>query len=151
MRVKLRAWAGEPQTHLEQYPFDTLWGELVASRAVAGHELEFCTGSMAEQLVPGTAMVTVSSTAALEAIDNALDSVNSARADLGAVQNRFETTITNLASTSENLSAANSRILDADFAAEAAALSRSKILQQAGISILSQANAAPQQVLSLLQ
>lgn len=72
VRVKLRAWAGEPQTHLEQYPFDTLWGELVASRAVAGHELEFCTGSMAEQLVPGTAMVTVSSTAALEAIDAGL-------------------------------------------------------------------------------
>ena len=89
--------------------------------------------------------------AALAAVDNALNAVNSARADLGAIQNRFETTISNLAVTSENLSAANSRILDADFAAEAAALSRSQILQQAGISILSQANAAPQQVLSLLQ
>ncbi|MDP1931192.1 MAG: flagellin [Gammaproteobacteria bacterium] len=88
---------------------------------------------------------------ALAAIDNALNSVNSARADLGAIQNRFETTVSNLALTSENLSAANSRILDADFAAEAAALSRSQVLQQAGISILSQANAAPQQVLSLLQ
>ena len=89
--------------------------------------------------------------AALTAVDNALNAVNSARADLGAIQNRFETTISNLAVTSENLSAANSRILDADFAAEAAALSRSQILQQAGISILAQANAAPQQVLSLLQ
>ena len=89
--------------------------------------------------------------AALEAIDNALNTVNSSRADLGAIQNRFETTISNLALTSENLSAANSRIKDADFAAEAAALSRSQVLQQAGISILSQANAAPQQVLSLLQ
>ena len=88
---------------------------------------------------------------ALAAVDNALNAVNSARADLGAIQNRFETTISNLAVTSENLSAANSRILDADFAVEAAALSRSQILQQAGISILSQANAAPQQVLSLLQ
>lgn len=88
---------------------------------------------------------------ALEAIDNALNSVNSARADLGAIQNRFETTISNLALTSENLSAANSRIKDADFASEAAALSRSQVLQQAGISILAQANAAPQQVLSLLQ
>lgn len=88
---------------------------------------------------------------ALEAIDNALNSVNSARADLGAIQNRFETTISNLAVTSENLSAANSRIRDADFASEAAALSRSQVLQQAGISILAQANAAPQQVLSLLQ
>ncbi len=89
--------------------------------------------------------------AALAAVDNALNAVNSARADLGAIQNRFETTISNLAVTSENLSAANSRILDADFASEAAALSRSQILQQAGISILAQANAAPQQVLSLLQ
>jgi len=89
--------------------------------------------------------------AALAAVDNALNAVNSARADLGAIQNRFETTISNLAVTSENLSAANSRILDADFATEAAALSRSQILQQAGISILAQANAAPQQVLSLLQ
>jgi len=89
--------------------------------------------------------------AALAAVDNALNAVNSARADLGAIQNRFETTISNLAVTAENLSAANSRILDADFAAEAAALSRSQILQQAGISILAQANAAPQQVLSLLQ
>ncbi|TFH72467.1 flagellin [Gammaproteobacteria bacterium LSUCC0112] len=89
--------------------------------------------------------------AALAAVDNALNSINSARADLGAVQNRFESTISNLAVTSENLSTANSRIKDADFAAEAAALSRSQVLQQAGISILSQANAGPEQVLSLLQ
>lgn len=90
-------------------------------------------------------------TEALAAIDNALNSVNSARADLGAVQNRFEATISNLAVNSENLSAANSRIRDADFAAEAANLARSQVLQQAGISILSQANASGQQVLSLLQ
>ena len=89
--------------------------------------------------------------AALAAIDNALNSINSARADLGAIQNRFESTISNLAITSENLSTANSRIKDADFAAEAAALSRNQVLQQAGISILSQANAGPEQVLSLLQ
>lgn len=72
VRVKLRAWAGEPQTHREQYPFDTLWEQLVEARAVAGHELEFCTGPMAEQLVPGTALATVSSTAALEAVDAGL-------------------------------------------------------------------------------
>ncbi|MCG2623689.1 hypothetical protein LVY72_17485 [Arthrobacter sp. I2-34] len=72
VRVKLRAWAGEPQTHREQYPFDTLWNQLVEARAAAGHELEFCTGSMADQLAPGTAMVTVSSTAALEAVDAGL-------------------------------------------------------------------------------
>lgn len=89
--------------------------------------------------------------AALTAIDNALDSVNAARADLGAVQNRFETTISNLAVAQENLTAANSRIRDADFAAETAELSRTQVLQQAGISILAQANALPQQALSLLQ
>ncbi|TFH72465.1 flagellin [Gammaproteobacteria bacterium LSUCC0112] len=89
--------------------------------------------------------------AALAAVDNALNSINSARADLGAIQNRFESTISNLAVTSENLSTANSRIKDADFASEAAALSRSQVLQQAGISILSQANSGPEQVLSLLR
>ncbi len=88
--------------------------------------------------------------AALAAVDNALASVNSARADLGAIQNRFETTISNLAVTAENLTAANSRILDADFASEAANLSKNQVLQQAGVSILAQANALPQQVLGLL-
>lgn len=89
--------------------------------------------------------------AALTAIDNALDAVNAERANLGAIQNRFETTISNLEINSENLTAANSRIRDADFAAETAALSRSQVLQQAGISVLAQANALPQQALSLLQ
>ncbi|WP_404361740.1 flagellin [Marinobacter sp.] len=88
---------------------------------------------------------------ALEIADAALEEVTTARADMGAVQNRFESTIANLATTSENLSAANSRILDADFAAETAKLSKAQVLQQAGISVLAQANARPQQVLSLLQ
>lgn len=88
---------------------------------------------------------------ALNQMDAALSAVNTARSELGAVQNRFESTISNLATTSENLSAANSRILDADFAAETAKLSKSQVLQQAGISVLAQANARPQQVLSLLQ
>lgn len=88
---------------------------------------------------------------AVTAIDNALNSISSERASLGAVQNRFESTISSLQVSSENLSAANSRIRDADFAAETAALARSQVLMQAGISVLSQANARPQQVLSLLQ
>ena len=88
---------------------------------------------------------------AIQAADAALSTINSTRADLGAVQNRFESTISNIASTSQNLSAANSRILDADFAAETAKLSKSQVLQQAGISVLAQANARPQQVLSLLR
>ena len=79
------------------------------------------------------------------------EAVNDLRGDLGAVQNRFESTIANLATSVENLSASNSRILDADFAAETAKLSKSQVLQQAGISVLAQANARPQQVLSLLQ
>lgn len=89
-------------------------------------------------------------TAALTSIDNALQAIASQRADLGAIQNRIESTVSNLAITSENLSAANSRIRDADFAAETAELSRTQVLQQAGISILAQANQQPQQVLSLL-
>lgn len=89
-------------------------------------------------------------TAAITAVDNALRSVTSTRADLGAIQNRFESTISNLQITAENLTAANSRIRDADFASESAELSRTQVLQQAGISILAQANQRPQQVLSLL-
>jgi flagellin len=88
---------------------------------------------------------------AIQTIDGVLNQINSIRGELGAVQNRFESTIANLATTSENLSAANSRILDADFAAETAKLSKAQVLQQAGISVLAQANARPQQVLSLLQ
>ncbi len=88
---------------------------------------------------------------AVTAIDNAINTIASRRAELGAVQNRFQNTIANLEVTSENLNAANSRIKDADFAQETAALSRSQVLQQAGISVLAQANARPQQVLSLLQ
>ncbi|MBU2706810.1 flagellin [Zooshikella marina] len=88
---------------------------------------------------------------ALDAIDNALQAINLQRAKLGAIQNRFESTIANQAIAQENLSAANSRIKDADFAEETAELSRTTVLQQAGISVLAQANAQPQQVLSLLQ
>lgn len=88
---------------------------------------------------------------AMIAIDYAIDSINGFRAELGAVQNRFESTIANLSTTSENLSASNSRIRDADFAAESAELARTQVLQQAGLSVLSQANARPQQVLQLLQ
>lgn len=89
--------------------------------------------------------------AAISLVDGALDQVNTIRGDLGAVQNRFESTIASLTTTSENLNAARSRIRDTDYAAETAALTRSQILQQAGVSILSQANSLPQLVLSLLQ
>lgn len=88
---------------------------------------------------------------ALEIADAALTEVNSARADLGAIQNRFSSTIANLQTTSENLSASRSRIMDTDFAAETANLTRAQILQQAGVAMLAQANALPQNVLTLLR
>jgi flagellin len=87
---------------------------------------------------------------AISRLDAALKSVSDLRSTFGAIQNRFESTVTNLATTSENLSAARSRILDADFAAETANLTRGQILQQAGTAILAQANSLPQNVLSLL-
>lgn len=87
----------------------------------------------------------------ISAVDNALTQINSLRSELGSVQTRFESTISNLQVTSENLAASRSRIRDADFASETAELTRNQILQQAGISILSQANANPQNVLALLQ
>lgn len=87
----------------------------------------------------------------LQRLDSALTTVSSLRGDLGAIQNRFDSTIANLQTTSENLSSSRSRIRDADFAAETAALTRAQILQQAGIAMLAQANALPNNVLSLLR
>ncbi len=89
--------------------------------------------------------------AALASLDTAIDTVSTARAEFGAVQNRFEAVISNLQNYAENLSAARSRIQDADFAAETANLTRAQILQQAGVAMLSQANALPQVALALLQ
>lgn len=88
---------------------------------------------------------------ALQRIDSAIDKVNTARADLGAIQTRFEKTIENIDIQHENLSAARGRIIDADFATETANLSRTQILQQAGTAMVSQANQIPQQVMQLLQ
>ncbi|PCH59448.1 MAG: hypothetical protein COC05_06850 [Gammaproteobacteria bacterium] len=88
---------------------------------------------------------------ALAAVDNALTTINFQRANLGAIQNRFEAVISNLSNTAENLTAARGRIIDADFAVETANLTRAQIIQQAGVSVLSQANSIPQLALSLLQ
>lgn len=89
--------------------------------------------------------------AAIAVIDASLKTVSSIRADLGAVQNRFSAVISNLQASSENISAARSRIQDADFAAETANLTRAQILQQAGVAMLAQANALPNNVLTLLR
>ncbi|MBU3022165.1 flagellin [Aestuariibacter sp. A3R04] len=88
--------------------------------------------------------------AALTAVDSAISIVDAKRADLGAIQNRFQSTIRNLSNISENVSAARSRIRDTDFATETATLTRNQILQQASTTVLSQANQRPQAALSLL-
>ncbi|TMP64145.1 flagellin, partial [Pseudoalteromonas sp. S1649] len=87
---------------------------------------------------------------ALSIIDSAISSIDEQRADLGAVQNRFSHTISNLANVAENVSASRSRIQDTDFATETAHMTKNQILQQAGTSILSQANQIPQAAISLL-
>jgi flagellin len=87
---------------------------------------------------------------AITAVDNALSTISSIRSDLGSYQSRFESVVANLQTTAENLSASRSRIVDADFAAETANLTKAQILQQSGIAMLAQANAIPQNVLALL-
>jgi flagellin len=89
--------------------------------------------------------------AAIDAIDISIDEVTTSRALYGAAQNRFETVVMNLQVSAENLTAARSRIMDADFAVETANMSRAQILQQAGNAMVAQANALPQQVLQLLK
>lgn len=98
-----------------------------------------------------TVATTGEASASLDQIDAAIEIINSKRADLGAVQNRFQSNIRNLMNVSENVSAARSRITDTDFAAETASLTRLQIIQQASTTILSQANQRPQAALSLLQ
>jgi flagellin len=124
-----------------------------ASEAGAG----FTDNQTVAATLTGTAVAAIDistvsgANAALQSIDAALNNINSTRATLGAVQNRFESVVTSLQERTENLSAARSRIQDADFAMETANLTRAQILQQAGTAMLAQANAMPQNVLSLLQ
>lgn len=125
--------------------------------AVAGFDGAGQVGTTALGALGGTTVAAVDistvggANLAIAAIDNALTTINSSRGSLGAIQNRFDSVVSSIQTTTENLSAARSRIRDADFASETAALTRNQILQQAGISILSQANALPQLALSLLQ
>ena len=87
----------------------------------------------------------------LRTIDTAIGTIDSIRSDLGAVQSRIESTIANLSNVSENISAARSRVLDADIAMETSAMTRANILQQAGVAVLAQANQTPALALQLLQ
>ncbi len=116
------------------------------------------TDEASETIAGGTQFVSeidvsdaVGAQEAIQIIDGAIAQIDEQRADLGAVQNRFDNTIANLQSISENVSAARGRIQDTDFAAETANLSKNQILQQAGTAILAQAKQLPQAVLSLLQ
>jgi len=120
--------------------------------ADAGLTTQTYTAALAGTTVADTDISTVAgANAALITADAALTSISNTRSSLGAIQNRFESIVSSISTSVENLSAARSRIRDADFAAETASLTRNQILQQAGVSILSQANALPQLALSLLQ
>ena len=121
------------------------------SATVAG----FANGTTAATATVGIMGLDISSfgnaQTALVQVDNALTQINSSRADLGAIQSRFESVISNIQIQSENITAARGRIMDADFAAETANLSRAQILQQAGTAMVAQANQLPQGVLALLR
>jgi flagellin len=117
--------------------------------AIIGHENNIAVGTDGMDTVD--VLTVANSNTAIQRVDSALTTIADIRADLGAVQNRFESTIANLQSVSENLSAARSRVMDADFAAETANMTKAQVLQQAGVAMLAQANMLPQTVLSLLQ
>ena len=108
---------------------------------------------MAASITGAAATISTAASAltAMSNLDTAIDEVTTARSMLGSVQNRFESVVANLATSSENLQAARGRIMDADFAVETSNLSRAQVLQQAGNAMLAQANQAPQQVMSLLR
>ena len=131
---------------------------VIAESGAGGSDATGLVGTTADEAVSaattlaGVGVDTVANANfAIARIDAALTDVNGLRGNLGAIQNRFESTIVNLQTVSENLAASRGRIQDADFAAETAALTKAQILQQAGVSVLSQANAQPQLALSLLQ
>ena len=107
-------------------------------------------GASGLSLASTTVATTDGASAALTAIDTAISTIGAARADLGALQNRFQSTVRNLSNVIENVSSARSAIRDTDFATETAELTRNQIVQQASISVLSQANQRPQSALSLL-
>jgi len=133
----------------------TFAGFTAATTGVATTDLDIADAKAAEGTSKGLDTLSVKTQAdawvAMKKIDSAIDQVNAARGDLGALQTRFEKTVENIDIQNENISAARGRIVDADFAAETANLSRSQILQQAGTAMVAQANQLPQNVLSLLR
>ncbi len=119
--------------------------------AADGQQITVATISVGGQVAAGVFALNAGGATDIAEIDTAINNVSAARATFGAVQNRLEHTISNLASYQENLTASESRIRDADMASEMVAFTKYQILQQAGTSMLAQANQAPQNVLSLLR
>ena len=119
--------------------------------ANASDTISVTTTTMAAAAAAGDILDVTNAGTAIGAVDTALDLVTTNRATYGAIQNRFESVISNLQVASENQAAAAGRIMDADFAMETANLTRFQILQQAGTAMVAQANSAPQSILSLLQ
>lgn len=128
---------------------DTTLATVAASADLAGGvDFEAAVGTTTMNNV--SVLTRSEASVTIESVDAALSEIDTIRGGLGAIQNRFESTIANLNNVSENLSAARSRIMDADIAQETSAMTKNNILQQAGVSILAQANQAPQLALSLL-
>ena len=125
--------------------------EANANNQVTATTVDVAAASGVASTIAGAISTKASASYMVAAIDVAINKIASLRADFGAAQNRLESTVRNNASIIENQSAARSRILDADFAKETANLTRTQILQQAGVAMLAQANAVPQTVLSLLR
>ncbi|MDM7860159.1 flagellin [Alteromonas sp. ASW11-36] len=126
-------------------------GQTISVNLSAGNINGGTSFSAAGLNLTDTTVATASgASAAIGAIDTAISAIGGVRADLGALQNRFQSTIRNLSNISENVASARSRIRDTDFAAETAELTRNQIIQQASVSVLSQANQRPQSALSLL-
>ena len=130
----------------------TSLGGTITAAGTLGTTLKVAAATAVDYKVSSTSVTTIANANnAIKAVDFALTQVSKSRADLGAVQRRFESIITDLSANAENLTASRSRVMDTDFAAETANLTRAQILQQAGIAMLAQANALPQNVLALLR
>ncbi|QOV71323.1 flagellin FliC [Citrobacter sp. BDA59-3] len=142
--ISIQVGANDGQTIGISINANTGWNKLTTASAGA-------TNSTVTSRGVSTYGFDVMSSSVLGDVDAALKAVDNQRSDLGAIQNRFQSTISNLNNTVTNLSAAQSRIQDADYATEVSNMSRAQILQQAGTSVLAQANQVPQTVLSLLR
>jgi len=130
---------------------DVLGANVLSGTSIGSYDSTTSTFTAGTDAPPNLITDIATAQTAIANIDSALNSINSQRATFGAIQNRFENVVANLMVASENQSAARSRIMDADYAAETSNLSRANILQQAGNAMVAQANQLPQQVLSLLK